>query len=150
MKRLASIAVLSGLTFATGPLFAHDDAYLDTQKALNGGQLRMAGPYHYELVVAKGSKEAKENPVVVYVTDHADNKISTAGAKGSATILAGKRKATVTLQPNGDNRLRGLAKYASTPDMKVVVSVTFPGRQAEQARFTPLSAAKDAQADHKH
>lgn len=150
MKRITPIAVLLGLTFAAGAALAHDDAYLDTQKAPNGGQLRMAGPYHLELVLARDADPARESPVVVYVTDHADAKIPTAGAKGSATILSGKLKATATLQPDGDNRLKGTAKYAARPETKVVVSVTLAGKQAEQARFTPFTEAKDAPADHKH
>jgi hypothetical protein len=150
MKRIASLAVLLGLTFAGGAALAHDDAHLEAQKAPNGGQLRQAGPYHYELVMAKDAKEAQENPVVVYVTDHAGQKIPTAGAKGSATILTGKLKAAATLQPDGDNRMKGFAKYTSAPDMKVVVSITLSGKQPEQARFTPLVVAKDEHTDHKH
>jgi hypothetical protein len=133
---------------------AHTDEYLDTQQAPNGGQLRMAGVYHFELVVAKDSKEAKNNPVIVYVTDHAGAKVSTVGANGTVTILAGKAKATVNLTPDGDNRLKGSGTYASTPDMKAVVSVTLAGKAAEQARFTPLAMpkamAQDGHADHKH
>ena len=150
MKRIASLAVLAGLTFAAGAALAHDDAYLDTQKAPNGGQLRMAGPYHYELVLVKDAKEAQENPVVVYVSDHAGQKIPTAGASGTATILAGKLKAAATLKPDGDNRMKGVAKYASTPDTKVVVSITLAGKPPEQARFTPLVVAKDTHTDHTH
>ena len=150
MKRIASLAVLAGLTFAAGAALAHDDAYLDTQKAPNGGQLRMAGPYHYELVLAKDAGEVKENPVVVYVTDHAGQRIPTAGAAGTATILAGKLKAAATLKPDGDNRMKGVAKYASTPDTKAVVSITLAGKQPEQARFTPLAVAKDTHTDHTH
>lgn len=146
MKRI-TLAVLTGLTFAAGAALAHDDAYLDTQKAPNGGQLRMAGPYHYELVLAKDAGATQESPVVVYVTDHAGAKIPTAGAKGSATILAGKLKATAELKPDGDNRLKGAAKYAATPETKAVVSVTLAGKQPEQARFTPLAVASD---EHKH
>jgi hypothetical protein len=78
MNRMTSIAVLAGLTFAAGAVLAHDDAYLDTQKAPNGGQLRMAGPNHYELVLVKDAKEAQENPVVVYVTDHAGTPLAAA------------------------------------------------------------------------
>lgn len=148
--RIASLAVLAGLTFAAGAALAHDDAWLDTQKAPNGGQLRMAGPYHFELVLAKDSKEAKENPVVVYVTDHAGQKIPTAGAAGTATILAGKLKVAATLEPDGDNRMKGVARYASTPNTKVVVSITLAGKQPEQARFAPLAVAKDAPVEHKH
>ena len=150
MKSIASIAVLAGLTFAAGAALAHDDASLDTQKAPNGGQLRMAGPYHSELVLAKDAGEVKENPVVVYVTDHAGQRIPTAGAAGTATILAGKLKAAATLKPDGDNRMKGVAKYASTPDTKAVVSITLAGKQPEQARFTPLAVAKDTHTDHKH
>lgn len=140
---LASLAVLAGLTFAAGAVPAHDDAWLDRQQAPHGGQLRLAGPYHFELVVAKDSREVKENPLVVYITDHADRKIPTAGATGRATILSGKLRSTVTLQPDGDNRMKGTAKYASLPDMKVVVSITLAGGQPEQARFTPLAVAQD-------
>lgn len=150
MKRTKTIAVLAGLTFVAGAAFAHDDAWLDTQKAPNGGQLRMAGPYHLELVLVRDATVEKENPVLVFVTDHADAKIPTAGAKGSATILSGKLKTTVTLQSDGDNRLKGMAKYAATPDTKAVVSVTFAGKPPEQARFTPLAAAKGTHTDHKH
>lgn len=149
-KALFLIAAASALGLASPALLAHTDDVLDTQKAPNGGQLRMAGVYHYELIVAKDSKDAKDNAVVVYVTDHAGTKIPTSGASGTATILAGKAKATATLAPDGDNRLKGMAKYLSSPDMKVVVSITFPGKAAEQARFTPLAAAKDGHTDHKH
>ena len=153
-KALFLIAAASAFALASPTLLAHTDEALDTQKAPNGGQLRMAGVYHFELVVAKDSKEARDNPVVVYVTDHTNAKIPTVGAGGTATILVGKQKASVKLLPDGDNRLKGVAKYASTPDMKVVVSITLPGKPAEQARFTPLAAplavAKDGHTDHKH
>jgi hypothetical protein len=142
-------AVLVGLLICASGAYAHDDAYLDTVKAPNGGQLRMAGIYHYELVVVKNSKEAKVNPVVVFVTDHAGQKIPTAGATGTATLLSGKVKATASLVPDGDNRMKGNATYASIPSMKGVVSITILGKSAEQARFTPLTAAQDGHMDHK-
>ena len=149
-KALFLIAAASTFGLASPVLLAHTDDVLDTQKAPNGGQLRMAGPNHYELVLVKDAKEAKENPVVVYVTDHAGQKISTAGAAGTATILAGKLKGAATLKPDGDNRMKGVARYASTPGTKVVVSITLAGKQAEQARFTPLAVAKDTHTDHTH
>lgn len=134
-------AALIGLLLGPGAAFAHDDAYLATIKAPHGGQLRMAGIFHYELVVTKDSKELKSLPVVVYVTDNADQNVATAGATGTATILSGKSKETVALVPDGDNRMKGAAKYASTPGMKAIVSISLPGKPAEQARFTPLDAA---------
>ncbi len=150
MKKLRTLMFLLAALNSPAAL-SHSDEYLDTQPTPNGGQMRMAGAYHYELVLAKDSKTVKENPVVVYVTDHGGTKISTAGARGTATILAGKLKATVNLVPDGDNRLKGFAKYASTPDTKVAVSVTLPGKTTEPARFTPLAkTAADPHAGHKH
>ena len=139
LKSMSFTAALLVSALSASAAMAHSDEFLDTQAAPNGGQLRMAGIYHYELVVTKDSKEVKDNPVVVYVTDHAGQKIATAGATGTATLLTGKLKATTTLQPDGDNRMKGVAKYASTPDMKGVVSLTLPGKPAVQARFTPLA-----------
>lgn len=149
MKIVKTLILAIGL-FTSPALLAHDDAYLDTQHAPNGGQLRMAGIYHYELVVAKAGKEVKESPIFVYVTGHDGSKVPTAGAGGSVTLLAGKLKAQSTLKPDGDNRMKGYAKYAATPDLKAVVSITLPGKQAEQARFTPLSTASGAQTEHAH
>ncbi|MFZ1574093.1 MAG: hypothetical protein WAT36_02375 [Chromatiaceae bacterium] len=116
---------------------AHDDAYLDTVAAPNGGQVRMAGPYHYELVLAKEGGESQERPILVYVTDHAGQAISTAGASGTATLLSSQGKVTATLAPDGDNRMKGAAAYAATPGMKTVVGIALAGKGSEQARFTP-------------
>lgn len=143
LKAMIPAATLLAALFTGSGALAHTDEYLDTQKAPNGGQVRMAGVYHFELVVAKDTKEVKDNPVIVYVTDHAGAKVPTAGASGTATVLAGKAKATVTLTPDGDNRLKGVGKYASTPDLKAIVFITLAGKAAEQARFTPLAGAKD-------
>lgn len=150
MKTLLLAAATSAFMFASQSLQAHSDEHLAAQKAPNGGQLRMAGAYHFELVVARDSKEVKENSLLVHVADHAGAKVSTAGASGTATILSGKTKVTTALVPDGDNRMKGSARYAATPDMKVVLTVTLPGKGAEQARFTPLAAAGDGHTEHKH
>ncbi|MCU0937630.1 MAG: hypothetical protein MUC86_00480 [Burkholderiaceae bacterium] len=138
----AIVASLGGLPYA----LAHTDAALDTQKPPHGGQLRAAGAYHFELVVAKDSAEAKDNPVLVYVTDHRGAAVPTAKTGGTATLLAGKTKTVIKLVPDGENRLKGVGRYASAPEMKAVVSVTFADKSVEQARFTPLSRTTGAPA----
>lgn len=139
-----ALALLGGATSAQ----AHDDAYLDTQQAPHDGQLRMAGMYHFELVVDKTDPQARDKPVVVYVTDHAGQKVATTGATGTATILAAKSKSTIPLVPDGDNRLKGSGRYASTPDLKAVVSITPKGQAPETARFTPLARPAVEHMDH--
>ncbi len=147
--RLALFAAI--FAAAALPAWAHDDATLDKTKSPNGGQVRMAGVYHFELVLAKDSKEARDNPVIVFVTDHADGKVASKGMKATVTLLGGGQKASVELKPDGDNRLKGMARYASAADLKAVVAVTLPDGKVEQARYTPFAkAAPDPHAGHKH
>jgi len=108
----------------------------------------MAGLYHLELVFDNSSPAIADKPVVVYVMDHAGQKISTANATGTATILAAKAKATVALVPDGDNRLKGVGRFVSPPDMKAVITLTAKGQPPETARFTPLAAIQDEHMDH--
>lgn len=130
-KKIAYAALF--LFASSGPLLAHDDATLATVKAPNGGQLKVAGGWHLELVQQAG---AAGNTLLVYVTDHDGKPQSTAALKGSATVLAGKEKQTATLLPDGENRLKGTARYDVKAQPKIVIAVSGNGR-SEQTRFTP-------------
>ena len=123
-----------------GAVWAHTDATLGTMKAPHGGQMRVAGIYHLELVVSGEGREVAERQLVVYVTDHDGKAVPTAGGTGNATLLAGKLRASVTLVADGANRLKGFAKVPASAELKAVVSVTLPGKSTEQARFTPFEA----------
>lgn len=126
---------------------AHDDAYLDTLKTPHGGQLRMAGPLHLELVLDKDGSAVKKRAITVHVSDHADKPLSTAGATGQITLLMGKTKVSVPLKPEGPHSLTGQASYAAVPGIKAIVTVTLAGQEAQQARFMPVpakNAAKNA------
>ena len=128
-RRALPLLALSLLAFAS-VTFADEQA-----RGPNGGQIKDAGKHHLELVV-------KENALLVYVMDGKNQKIMAKGASGTATVLAGKNTANVKLEPSGENVLSGSGKFESTPDMKVVVSLTLPGQDPMQARFTPLEKAK--------
>jgi hypothetical protein len=122
LRMAATCATALSLAATSYPVLAHsDDPHPDTLKATQGGQLGVAGAFSYELVIDKKAKEGVDSAVVVYVTDHAGKKVQTAGASGTATILAGKLKASAILKPDGDNRMKGSANYAATPDIKVLV-----------------------------
>ena len=125
-------AVLLGMAI-TLPTWAHTDDYLDTLATAHGGQLRMAGPYHLELV-------AKDKELVLYVTDHGDNPVKTEGGTAKATIQIGKGKAgtTVKLEPAGENQMKGLGEFTLKPESVIVVFVKLAGDEAQSARFTPL------------
>lgn len=151
MKKFGVLAAVTmSFLWASGTAYAHgDEMHAEAPKAVNGGQVQPAGVNFLELVVAKNSKEAADNPVVVFMTDGHGKKLASAGASGTATLLSGKEKTVVTLSPDGDNRLKGTGKYASNPTMKAIVAITLPGKPTDQARFTPL-AVDDGHKDHKH
>jgi hypothetical protein len=134
MSRLLASLFSALCLLSSVPCHAHSDEYLDSQPTPHGGQMHMAGPYHFELL-------AQPNELTVYLTDHAGTKIPSSGATGNATVLSGKTKASIKLQPSGDNVLKGSGQFELAPDMKVVVSVTMPGKSPEQARFTPQQKA---------
>ena len=136
-------AVLLGMAI-TLPTWAHTDDYLDTLTTAHGGQLRMAGPYHLELV-------AKDKELVLYVTDHGDNPVKTEGGTAKATIQIGKGKAatTVKLEPAGENQMKGLGEFTLKPASVIVVFVKLAGEEAQSARFTPLKPKTKAAATKK-
>lgn len=138
---------------------AHSDDELDARPTPHGGQLRMAGALHLELVLARDGDATQPRAVVVHVTNHADDPQPTAAARAAATLLAaGSKPVRVTLTPAGETRLEGSAIYPNDPALKAVVEVTLPDQPTEQARFTPLAPrpAADAhehdghQHDHRH
>lgn len=55
----------------------------------------MTGPYRLELVIDKDSKETQEKSVIVSVTDPAGSKVARDGARGMATVLTSKGKASI-------------------------------------------------------
>jgi len=138
-------AALFGMGMAvTLPTWAHTDDYLNTLTTAHGGQLRMAGPYHLELV-------AKDKELVLYVSDHGDSPVKTEGGTAKATIQIGKGKAvtTVKLEPAGENQMKGLGEFSVKPESVIVVFVKLAGDEAQSARFTPLKPKAKAPAAKK-
>lgn len=133
-------AVLISATLAvSSPAGAHTEAYFDSITAPHGGQMRMAGPYHLELVT-------KENEIVLYVMDHADSKISTEGGVGKVAFQVGKAKpkTSIKLEAGEDNTLKGAGDFSITPETVVIVFVKLPDQEAQSVRFTPLKPKSTA------
>jgi hypothetical protein len=131
-KSMATVLISATLAVSL-PAGAHTEEYFDSIDAPHGGQMRMAGPYHLELV-------AKEKEIVLYVTDHSDRKISTERGVGKAAFQVGKGKpkTSIKLEPAGDNTLKGTGDFSITPETVVIVFLKLPDQQAQSARFTPL------------
>jgi hypothetical protein len=135
------IVALLGLALAGTtpvPAFAHNAAYFDSHPSPHGGQRRMAGPYHIELV-------SKPGEVTVYLTDHIDQEISTAGGEGKAVVRTGNAETTIKLTPAGNNILKGEGDFALKLDSTVTVFVKLPDQEAWGAQFSPLKPKANAE-----
>ena len=134
--------------------FAHTDEYLDTVVGPNGGQLRMAGVYHLEPVLAKDAKAGTASAVKLYLLDHANNPQPAKEAKATVLMVSGKQKAKAELNLSAANLLTGTADYAAAEDLKAVVNVTIKtehGEATEQAKFTPFKPVPaQAAGEHDH
>ena len=133
MKTSMIAAAIAATLMLCQPLWAHTDASLDAMPSPHGGQVRAAGPYHFELL-------AKDGELLLYVTDHAWQEIKTDGGEGKAKIQQGKTgsKVTVTLEPSQQNMFTGGGEFQVTQDTVIVVFIKLPEQDAYGAKFTPL------------
>jgi hypothetical protein len=136
MNKLVRCLVFTALLAPTVPTWAHTDEYFESVEAPHGGQLRMTGPFHMELV-------AKNGTLTVYVTDHADNPISVDGGLAKANIENGSTKTQVNLHPVGSNILGGSGNFSLTPSTVVIVFMKLPNQEGYAARFMPLKPKPD-------
>ena len=150
MNRPISAVVLAATLMIAQSVWAHTDEALDAMSSPHGGQVRAAGPYHFELV-------AKDGELVLHVTDHAGNEINTIGGEGKASLQHDTTgsKITVKLEPSHNNILTGRGEFQIDPETVIVVFVKLPEQDAYAARFTPLKpksvgAGKKAGDDHDH
>lgn len=127
MKLHKNLLLAASLLLA-GNALAHTDDYLDTQSSPHGGQVRMTDTHHLELVI-----QGKE--ITVYVMNHGNEPMPSAGMEATATVLSGGTKVDVKLEPQAPNLLKGPGDFALSDDMKVVISIP---SHALQARFTPM------------
>lgn len=137
-KNLMNIVISVFLIMFASSTWAHSDEHLSSVKAPHNGQLRMAGPYHFELV-------AKDGELRLYVTDHMDHEIITKGASGKANIIdKNGKKLSVALVPVFGNLMKGVGEFVIDPDTVVSVFVVMSGAETQAARFTPLAEKASA------
>lgn len=130
MRNTLNGILIAGVLFSA-PCLAHDDAYLDSHPTPHGGQVRMAGPYHMEVLTEHGHLR-------VYVTDHGGAAVATAGWKAQAIVLAGKQKLHYNLQPAGNNTLLSKDAVTHAAPVVMVLTVTPAAGTPQIARYTRI------------
>ncbi len=152
MKRSMSVLAFSlalSLGFTTLPALGHSDEYLDTVPGAHGGQLRMGGAFHFELVLAADAKAEQATPIKVYLTDHNNNVASNEGMKATLLIKGAGKPTLVKLALDGKNALTGSGAFTARPDLQATLVVTFADNTSAQMNFQPFKA-KAAAKEHSH
>lgn len=77
----------------------------------------------------------KDNMIMLYLTSHHGEGIATQGANGELTLLTGKDKQVLKLQPSGGNSFMAQGQYKLVSGAKALAKVALPGKAVEQFRF---------------
>ena len=106
------ILVLVGMLVFAAAATAHEG------KGPHGGPVGDAGKFYVELVTTADKLQ-------VFVFDDASgNPVSVKGAKGTAILLVGEQKETVSLAPaDGENELAGKSNVPAAAGTRVVVMI---------------------------
>jgi hypothetical protein len=100
-----------------------------------------AGPYVIELKVSPREK-VSETPMIFTVVDAAGKPVDTAAARGHADFSSGGLKGRATLHPDGANRMKGYGLMSAQPDLRIEVTIAFPGEPPQRAAFVPAGNAR--------
>jgi hypothetical protein len=97
-------------------------------KSQHGGRTAEAGEQHVELVT-------KADVVDVFLMDHNNKNVSSAGYKGLAILVIDGKSQRIVLAPAGESRLTGKAAGNIQGTPQGVVQITPPNGKTVQARF---------------
>lgn len=106
----------------------------EAPRPAHGGDVRLAGPFWLELVVAKGS-------LTVYVTDRSGAPVDTSKGRGSATAHTDGRGTRIELRPAGGDQLAGKGRFTLKRSTVVFVTAHLRGEKPHRAVFRPLQGA---------
>jgi hypothetical protein len=128
---ISAVPATALLAWPAGEARAHTDDTLAKRKTPNGGQMKMAGPYHVEFLV-------RGTDVKVFLFDHGDQPLDVSKAKVSVQLLAGSERVNLDLAAAGKpaNEARGQLAKPLKGDVKAVVRVQGADGAAEQVRYS--------------
>jgi hypothetical protein len=118
-----SLAIAAALLAAPALVLAHAPKI-----GVHGGAQTDAGSFHVE-VVPDGST------LQVYLRDHSDKEVASAGFKGTAIFVIGGKPQRIPLSPAGTNKLTGTSPVALPKEPKGAVQITTPTGSTVQAKF---------------
>ena len=131
LKALTCALLVAGLPAAADGSAPARSASESRPHPTHGGDVRMAGPFWLELVVAKGS-------LTVHVTDRSGASVDTSGGRGTATAHTDGKGTRIELRPAGGNRLAGTGKFKLKHSTVMFITADLRGEKPHRAVFRPL------------
>jgi hypothetical protein len=136
-KAIVATTLLIGMTL--NAVHAHDPATLDSLPSIHGGQVRMAGPFHVELVILGREGAQRDRFILVYLQDHFFNDTSSAGLKATVKFIDGPHATTVNLIQIGGNGFSGTGSFDINPSVTAEISVIDTHGELWSASYTPFA-----------
>jgi hypothetical protein len=121
-----AIALIAALAFASPALAQHKHG--DGHKGPNGGPVEDVAGVHAEMIVSG-------NTLTLNILDEGNKPLPTKGYTGSALIVAGGARETLTLAPSGDSALKGDAKAPIAKGAAITVTLKTAAAKSGQAKF---------------
>lgn len=118
-------AILGMMIIAAQPVLAEGE---HTHAGKHGGKVVESGHHHIEVV-------AKDGVLELFVEGDDGKSEDVKDAKAKATVLSEGKKAEITLAPDPANSLKGTGSFKASKGTVIVVTLTMPGHDPEQARI---------------
>ena len=115
---------------------ADPGAPVQTPRSAHGGDVRLAGPFWLELVVAKGS-------LTLYVSNRSGAPIDASTGKGTAVIHTDGKSTRVELKPGGGNKLAGKGRVKVKRTTVIFVTAALRGEKAHRAVFRAFESSPE-------
>lgn len=131
LKALTCVLLVASLAATADGSAPAGFANASRPRPTHGGDVRMAGPFWLELVVAKSS-------LIVYVSDRSGIPVDTSRGKGTATAHTDGKGTRIELRPAGGNRLAGTGKFKLKHSTVVFITADLRGEKPHRAVFRPL------------
>ena len=123
MKYVALIAAALLWTATASAQHSHGN-----MKGPNGGPMQDVAGVHAELVTTGTT-------VTINLLDEANKPVSSKGFSGTALLVSGAERETVTLTPAGDSALKGEAKKAIAAGTSTTIVIKNASGKSGQAKF---------------
>jgi hypothetical protein len=120
------VAMIVALAFTVPALAQHKHGA--NHKGPNGGPVEDVAGVHAELMVSGST-------ITLNILDEDNKPLPSKGYTGSALVVSGGERETITLAPSGDSAMKGDARKPIAKTAAITVTLRTAAAKSGQARF---------------